>query len=262
MGYFKNTDLKLKELLGQNPTYQRSKYPGMQLGVAQNAFNARMPGSSQFQNNIFASQGNTLSNINRNATDASQALALGAAAQGQTDQALGNLQLQEADWKKFGLQNLNAAYGANTQEDQYMNENNQLNYQNKVQLEGAIAANKYAKRKALWNTVSGIGQFAVSAAGAIAGIPGLGGKGGGGGGTQTAGNPGNAGAQPSDIRLKENYFIVGKSKSGVDIYEFSYIGNPKRYRGVMAQDVPFASINVNGYLYVDYSKLDVDFKEI
>jgi hypothetical protein len=62
------------------------------------------------------------------------------------------------------------------------------------------------------------------------------------------------------VRLKENYSIVGKSKSGINIYEFSYKGNPTRYRGVMAHEVPQASIlNDNGYYSVDYSQIDVEF---
>jgi hypothetical protein len=66
----------------------------------------------------------------------------------------------------------------------------------------------------------------------------------------------------SDKRLKHNYFIIGKSPSGINIYEFSYIGSNKRYVGVMADEVPQASIERNGYLFVDYSKIDVEFKEL
>lgn len=68
---------------------------------------------------------------------------------------------------------------------------------------------------------------------------------------------------PSDVRLKENYSIVGKSASGINIYEFSYKGNPTRYRGVMSHEVPFASIlNDNGYYSVDYSQIDVEFTRV
>lgn len=163
MGYFKWADKQLQDLMAQNPTYSRSIYPGKQLGIANSLIGSRVPGAGQFQNNIFASQGNQMANINRNATDASQALLFGAGAQGQTDQALGDLQLKEADWTKYGLNNLNEAYGANQQEDQYANQMEQQRYQNQVALKGAQAANKFAKRKALWNTVGGIAQLGVSA---------------------------------------------------------------------------------------------------
>lgn len=76
-------------------------------------------------------------------------------------------------------------------------------------------------------------------------------------------NPLTSSWYSSDIRLKENYSIVGKSKSGINIYEFSYKGNPTRYRGVMAHEVPFASIlNDNGYYSVDYSQIDVEFTKV
>jgi hypothetical protein len=67
----------------------------------------------------------------------------------------------------------------------------------------------------------------------------------------------------SDIELKENIELVGKSPSGINIYEFNYkdeVYGEGRYVGVIAQEVPEASVEMsNGYLAVDYSKIDVDF---
>ena len=69
--------------------------------------------------------------------------------------------------------------------------------------------------------------------------------------------------QMSDIRLKKDIKLVGKSPKGIKIYNFKYIGDNKTYQGVMAHQVPQASIaNEFGYLMVDYNKLDVEFKEI
>lgn len=150
------------------------------MGIANQTFSAEMPGTQQFKNNLFSSQGNSLNFIQKNATDASQALALAAGVGGQTDQAIGDLQLRDADWKKFGLGNLNDAYGAMADEDRYVNENKQRNFENQVALEGARAANKYAKRKALWNTVGGIANFGASLAGSFFGAN-VGGGGSGGG---------------------------------------------------------------------------------
>ena len=57
--------------------------------------------------------------------------------------------------------------------------------------------------------------------------------------------------------------IIGKSPSNINIYTFKYKGNNTVYEGVMAQEVPWASIEDNdGYLRVDYSKVDVDFKKL
>ena len=72
----------------------------------------------------------------------------------------------------------------------------------------------------------------------------------------------------SDLRLKRDVEIVGKSPEGYKIYEYAYAGNPiKRFRGVMAQDVmkknPMAvHINERGFFNVDYSKVDVEFQEV
>ena len=67
----------------------------------------------------------------------------------------------------------------------------------------------------------------------------------------------------SDIRLKDDIKLVGKSPSGIKIYNFKYKGDDKTYQGVMAHQVPHASfVDNDGYLRVDYTKLDVEFKEI
>jgi hypothetical protein len=70
----------------------------------------------------------------------------------------------------------------------------------------------------------------------------------------------------SDKHLKENINLIGSSDSGVNIYTFEYKDKSYGdglYKGVMAQEVPWASIMMNnGYLAVDYNKIDVDFKRI
>ena len=67
----------------------------------------------------------------------------------------------------------------------------------------------------------------------------------------------------SDVQLKEDIKLVGKSPSGLNVYNFKYIGKDETYQGVMAQEVPWAaSVADNGYLQVDYSKVDVDFKKV
>jgi hypothetical protein len=65
----------------------------------------------------------------------------------------------------------------------------------------------------------------------------------------------------SDIRLKDNIELVGKSPSNINIYNFTYLKDSKVYQGVMAHEVPWASVkHDSGYLMVDYNKVDVDFK--
>ena len=70
-------------------------------------------------------------------------------------------------------------------------------------------------------------------------------------------------AMNSDIRLKKDINLIGKSPSGINIYNFKYKGDDKTYQGVMAHQVPQASfVGDDGYLKVNYTKLDVEFKEV
>ena len=72
----------------------------------------------------------------------------------------------------------------------------------------------------------------------------------------------------SDKKLKTNIELVGKSPKGINIYEFEYKNKshgPDKYRGVMAEEVPFASMkNADGHEFVNYSHpdLDVEFERV
>lgn len=71
----------------------------------------------------------------------------------------------------------------------------------------------------------------------------------------------------SDIRLKENINLVGKSLSGINIYEWNYINDVNRFRGVVAQELlgtKFeSSLSIKqGFYFVDYTDLDVKFEKI
>ena len=67
----------------------------------------------------------------------------------------------------------------------------------------------------------------------------------------------------SDIRLKENVKQIGQSHSGINIYSFNFKGTKDQYEGVLAHEVPHASmVDASGYWKVDYSQLDVEFKKV
>lgn len=133
--------------------YAISPYAKNQLGLAQQLYNGRMFGAPQLEQNIFAAQGNTMASVNRNATDASQALAMAAATQGQTNQALANLGLQEAQNKYQMLGNLNNAYGNMTNEMDKVYRDKMMKYQEDIQAKNAL-------RNAAWqNMGAGFNQF-------------------------------------------------------------------------------------------------------
>lgn len=72
----------------------------------------------------------------------------------------------------------------------------------------------------------------------------------------------------SDRRLKENIVEFGlEPMTGLPWYEFSYLGDPRRFRGVMADDVerffPDAvHTRDDGYKEVDYDALGLDMVEV
>ena len=67
----------------------------------------------------------------------------------------------------------------------------------------------------------------------------------------------------SDIRLKEDVQLIGKSQTGINIYRFKYKHTNGIYEGVMAQEVPWArKMTDTGFYIVDYNKVDVDFRRL
>ena len=72
----------------------------------------------------------------------------------------------------------------------------------------------------------------------------------------------------SDIRLKENIEPAGVDVgTGLNLYDFNYKWNPKRFRGVMAHEVqemyPEAVYTSGaGWLAVYYEMLDIEMKEV
>ena len=76
----------------------------------------------------------------------------------------------------------------------------------------------------------------------------------------------------SDDRLKRSYNRVGTSPSGIPIYTFNYIQDGEHgptYKGTSAQDLiamgredAVGQKEKDGFYYVDYSKLDVDFEQV
>jgi hypothetical protein len=71
----------------------------------------------------------------------------------------------------------------------------------------------------------------------------------------------------SDRRLKENIVPVGWYPNDLSMYHFNYIGDRRRYEGVMADEVqefmPEAVITgPDGYMKVNYSALGIEMREI
>src|SRR5690349_10802410 len=71
-------DKELSKLKDKDPIYTSSPYAQKKLGLAETLLNGRMPGASTSERGIYGTQANAMSGVTRNATDASQALAIAA----------------------------------------------------------------------------------------------------------------------------------------------------------------------------------------
>lgn len=140
-----------------NP-YTASPYAQKRLGLASQLFNGRMFGAPQLERNIFSNQQSVINNINKNATDASQALAYAAGAQGQTDQALTNLQTAEAQNKYQMLDNLNNAYEGMVNEGDKEYNSMLQKYQSDVDQKNAL---RDAAMKNKYGAVSDLASLAI-----------------------------------------------------------------------------------------------------
>jgi len=77
---------------------------------------------------------------------------------------------------------------------------------------------------------------------------------------------GSATTLPSDRKLKKNINKIGESPSGLNIYSFEYKDSKYGgglFQGVMSDEIPQEAVGTrDGYDTVDYSMLDVEFKQI
>ena len=141
--------------------YKISDYAKQMMGDASLAMNGRMPGAAAAEANIGQSQVNAVNATGRGATSAAQFLALAAAAQGNTNQAFGNLGVAEAQDMQRRLANKMNAQNVMIGEDDKVYNDRMQKYleesQTKAQLQQSADQNRF-------NAVSSIGGFLDSAA--------------------------------------------------------------------------------------------------
>lgn len=149
---------QLDQLLKQNPAYAANPLASQRLGLAQTLLNARMPGAAAAERNIYQNQANTIAATNRNATDASQALAIAAGTQGQANQAFGNLATQEAQDYQRRYGNLVGAQEGQINEQDKVFQDQVRRFQDTAAIRGAQNQN----RQNAWNSLSNLGFGAMN----------------------------------------------------------------------------------------------------
>ncbi len=180
VGRQKKANKALDEVLAQDVKYQQNPFAKQQLALAQNMFGGRMAGAPQLERNILASQGTTLSNLQKGATDSSQLLSLASQAQGQTNNAFDDLTTEEKQNKQAMLQNLNQAYGVNIGEGDKEFDDQVRRYGNLVNVRGMQQQNKTNALNGIFNGINSDFNQAAQIAGMFMNpMSALGGMGGG-----------------------------------------------------------------------------------
>ena len=138
-GIFGSSQMKKANRINpQFSEYKENPLAKQNLGVAQQLFYGRMPGISQAQANIQATQANQLAAGQRGATDSATLLALGAGTQGATNAALSNLAAQEGQQKMGMFDNLSRAYAMSIGEGDKVQQNKMMKYQFDVNAQNAL----------------------------------------------------------------------------------------------------------------------------
>ena len=173
-------------------------------------------------------------------------------AQGQ--QALQQIQMSEAQ----RMQMVNMSEGqrmqaADVQGKAYVFETQEQRTANDLARYSGLQQNAEAQRVAskgqMLGAITGtIGNLATQAPGIISAV-------------------GAAKEEKSDRRLKKNIKLIGYSPSGLNVYMFEYIDKllgDGIWQGVMSDEIPQSAVikHDDGYDRVDYSQLDVEFKQI
>jgi len=162
---------EMRNLSKQDPKYAANPLAAQRLSYATALRDARMPGAAAAERNIYGNMGNTLSNVQNNASNSSQVLAMAGAAQGQAQQGFENLGMAEAQDQQRRMGNWEAALQGQIGEEDKVFGDELRRYGNKVQTQGAIAEN----RSNTWGDISnmGFGLADFAQAGGMDGLKGM-----------------------------------------------------------------------------------------
>lgn len=156
---------RLNQLMKKNPIYKENPIAAQRLGLAQQLLNARQPGAAALERNIYGNQATTLAQVNRNSTDASQALALAAGVQGQTNQAFNQLGIQEGQDYYNRLNNLNSAQDAKIAEGDKVFQDQVRRFNDMAAIRGAQTQNTANAFSTVSNLGFGLMNFGLSGGG-------------------------------------------------------------------------------------------------
>lgn len=150
----KKANQRLEDLIKQDPTYTANPQAANRLGLAQTMLNARMPGAARAEANIYGAGANQEANIERNATDSSQALSLGAQGTGQEIAGFGKLAGEEAQDYQRRYNNLVGAQEGVISEGDKVAQDKIRKFEDLAKIRGAQTANT----QGAWSSLTNLGM--------------------------------------------------------------------------------------------------------
>jgi hypothetical protein len=145
-----------------NPAYKENPLAAQRLGLANTLLNARAPGALSAERNIRANQAGSVANINRVATDSTQALAMASGTQGQSNEDFNELAQDETQDYQRRYQNVVGAENAVINEQDKVFQDGVRRWEDNVAFQGA----KNENRQNTWSDISnhgfGLANFGMS----------------------------------------------------------------------------------------------------
>jgi hypothetical protein len=140
-------------------TYNANPEAAAGLALAKNLYNARSAGAINAEQNIATNQANVVDNIENNATDAGQALALMIGSQGKTNNAFADLASQEAGERMAKANLVSNAQGQVIAEGDKIWQDKLRQLQQKIGVRSVGAQNSVGGIQGLGNTVAMFGNM-------------------------------------------------------------------------------------------------------
>jgi len=133
---------EMDTLLAKDPTYSENPLAKQRLGLATTLLNARMPGAIAVERGIYGNAANSLNNVNKVATDASQAITAASNIGAGADAAFQNLGQQEAaDYQRRYGNQVSAQEGLINEQDKVF-QDKLRRFGDETQIRGAQSENR------------------------------------------------------------------------------------------------------------------------
>ena len=149
---------RMNQLAGQVPQAQRSKYPGMMLGTAQNELNANNPFLAYQNRAIQQSQANSIAAAKNMSLDPAMLLKMTEAYNANANNASAQNAQNNYNLRQGKIDNLYKAYSANQQQDQMDYDNQMTAFNSAANVRNAAAQTSINAWQNFGNGLMGAGS--------------------------------------------------------------------------------------------------------